>query len=179
MHLGLFSIVLAAGAVFPPPARLPAGSPLQSAAGVCRRNSAIVGADVRPAAGSIAQAEWLAGTWTGAAGPNSIEERWTPAASGAMLAVGRTLRDGGMRSFEFLCIVEHEGSLAYTAMPNGQTPPTFFMLTAITADSMTFENPSHDYPKVIQYRRLPDGTLQTTASGGGSDAGDVVVLKRQ
>ena len=124
---------------------------------------------------TIAQAAWIAGTWIG----SGVEERWTPPASGAMLAIGRTLRGDQMASFEFLCIVERNGSLAYTAMPNGRTPATLFLLTTLTTDSATFENPAHDYPKLIRYTRLPDGSLQTTISAGGNAREQSFVLKRQ
>lgn len=128
----------------------------------------------------IGQVEWIGTTWVGTNARNvTVEERWTPPASGAMLGMGRTLRDGQMRSFEFLCIVEREGSLAYVAMPNARTPATVFMMTSITADSVTFENPSHDYPRLIRYARLPDGSLQTTISAGGEERAQSVVLRKQ
>jgi hypothetical protein len=96
-----------------------------------------------------------------------------------MLGIGRALSGAQMSSFEFLCIVERDGSLAYAAMPNGRMPPTYFMLTGITADSATFENPSHDYPRLIRYSRLPDGSLQTTISAGGDERARSFVLKKQ
>ena len=68
-------------------------------------------------------------------------------AGGSMLAVSRTLRDGLMSAFEFLCIVERDGGLVYTAMPNGRTPATDFTLTKIDDSSATFENPAHDFPR--------------------------------
>jgi hypothetical protein len=137
---------------------------------------------VTTAPATIAQAAWIAGTWIGTSGTttvNTTEERWTPPASGAMLAIGRTLSGPQMTSFEFLCIVERDGSLAYTAMPNGRSPATYFMLTNITADSATFENPAHDYPRLIRYTRLPDGSLQTTISAGGDVRARSFTLKKQ
>jgi hypothetical protein len=38
-------------------------------------------------------------------------------------------------------------------------------LTAIDDSSATFENPSHDFPKMIRYALKPDGTLEATISG--------------
>jgi uncharacterized protein DUF6265 len=134
---------------------------------------------VAAAKATIAQAAWISGTWIGASGTTTTEERWTPPASGAMLAIGRTLSGPRMSSFEFLCIVEREGSLAYTAMPNGRSPATYFMLTSITPDSATFENPAHDYPRLIRYARLPDGSLQTTISAGGDVRARSFTLKKQ
>ena len=111
---------------------------------------------------TIAQVAWLSGTWVGSSGS---EERWTPAASGAMMAVSRTLRNGVVSEFEFLCIVERGGGLVYQAMPNGRSPATDFTLTKIEPASATFENPAHDFPKMIRYTLLPDGTLEAVVSG--------------
>ena len=124
---------------------------------------------------TIAQLAWLAGTWTGADGPVAFQERWTSPAGGAMLAVSRTLKGDRMVAFEFLRIVERDGSLRYIAQPNGR-PPTEFMLTAITADSATFENPTHDFPKMIRYSKRADGSLEARVSDGGQKA-EVFVFK--
>jgi hypothetical protein len=134
---------------------------------------------VRPAAATVAQAAWLAGVWTGASGTLTVEERWTPPSGGSMLAIVRTMRGGAMTGFEFVCITEREGGLVYTAMPNGRTPPTDFRLTQVTADSLTFENPAHDFPTRIRYTRLPDGSLETLVSGKGNEKPERVLLKRE
>jgi hypothetical protein len=119
-----------------------------------------------PARSTLAQMAWLAGTWAGGGGPVSVEERWTPPAGGAMLAVSRTLKGDRMVAFEFLRIVERNGGLVYIAQPEGR-PPTEFTLTNITADSATFENPAHDFPKMIRYTRRADGSLEARVSDGG------------
>jgi hypothetical protein len=120
----------------------------------------------KPAArATLTQLAWLPGTWVGGGGPATFEERWTPAAGGAMLSVSRTLKGDRMVAFEFLRIVERDGGLVYIAQPNGR-PPTEFMLTAITTDSATFENPMHDFPKMIRYARRADGSLEARVSDG-------------
>jgi hypothetical protein len=129
------------------------------------------------ARGTVAQLAWLAGTWRGGDGPVSFEERWTPPAGGAMLAVSRTLKGDRMVAFEFLRIVERDGRLIYIAQPNGR-PPTEFTLTAITADSVTFENPMHDFPKMIRYTRRADGSLEARVSDGGQKAETFLFTKR-
>jgi hypothetical protein len=60
-------------------------------------------ADATVAPGSITQLSWLSGVWVRSDGS---DERWTPAASGSMLGVSRTLRKGILTEFEFLCIVQ-------------------------------------------------------------------------
>jgi hypothetical protein len=137
------------------------------------------GVNVKKAPATIASVAWIAGTWIGTTTSGSVEERWTPTASGGTLGIGRTLRNTQLSSFEFLCISERGGSLVYTAMPNGRSPATHFTLTGVSDDSATFENPGHDFPKVIRYSRRPDGSLETTISGEGGLRAQSFVLKRQ
>jgi hypothetical protein len=119
----------------------------------------------RAARAGIGDLAWLAGNWSGRSGTTELEERWTTPAGGAMLAVSRTVKDGRMVAFEFLRIVERAGGLVYIAQPGGR-PPTDFALIEVAARSVTFENPSHDFPKRIQYT-LSGDTLTATISGGG------------
>ena len=124
---------------------------------------------------TISQVDWIAGVWQG----NTAEERWTPGAGGAMIGVSRTVRDGIQTEFEFLCIVERDGGLVYQAMPNGQQPPTDFTLTKVDAESATFENPQHDFPKMIRYVKKPDGVLEATISGAANQRPITFTFKKQ
>ena len=95
-----------------------------------------------------------------------------------------TLREEGaarapLAGFEFLCIAERSGSLAYIAMPDARMPATYFYLTALTDSSATFENPAHDFPKLVRYSRLPDGSLQTVISAGPGTRETTITLKKQ
>jgi hypothetical protein len=117
---------------------------------------------IKMAEATIAALAWLPGTWSGLNGQVTVEERWTPVASGSMQGMGRTLRGEAQVAFEFFCVAERDGSLVYTAWPNARTTPTSFYLTSATADVATFENPEHNFPQVVKYTRLPDGSLQTT-----------------
>lgn len=130
----------------------------------------------QPARASISQVAWLAGVWVGGGDPVTFEERWTPPAGGAMLAVSRTIKGDRMVAFEFLRIVERDGGLVYVAQPNGR-PPTEFTLTALTAESATFENPTHDFPKMIRYAKRADGTLEARVSDG-AQRGETFVFRR-
>ena len=132
-----------------------------------------------PLSATIGQVEWLGGTWIGTTGASGFEERWTPPAGGSMLAVARTLRNGIMTGFEFLCIAERNGGLVYQAMPNGRQPATDFTLTKIEPNSVTFENPAHDFPKMIRYTLSPDGTLEAVISGTDKQKPQTFRFKKQ
>jgi hypothetical protein len=132
------------------------------------------------ATATIAQVSWLPGVWIGmTAGGRIAEERWTPSAGGSMLAVARTIHSEIMTGFEFLCIVERDGGLVYQAMPNGRQPATDFVLTSLTDDTATFENPTHDFPKKIQYVRKADGSMEAIVSGAPNQKPQVFQFKKQ
>jgi Domain of unknown function (DUF6265) len=113
---------------------------------------------------TIREVAWLEGTWVSTAGPRTVEERWTPPGGGAMLAVSRTLNGERLVEFEYLRIIERDGTLVYVAQPGGR-PPTDFQLTHLEGKSATFENPSHDFPKIVTYKARPDGSLEASISG--------------
>jgi hypothetical protein len=96
-----------------------------------------------------------------------------------MIGVSRTVRNETLSAFEFLCIVERDGGLVYAAMPNARTPQTDFVLTRIDADSVTFENPEHDFPTMIRYARRTDGTLEAVVSGRAGSQPQTFVFKKE
>jgi hypothetical protein len=119
-----------------------------------------------PARATIADVAWLEDVWVLDGTSVNIEERWMPPAGGAMLGVSRTVKGDRMVAFEFLRIVERDGGLVYVAQPNGR-PFTEFVLTAAGPRTATFENPAHDFPKLISYTLREDGTLEVRISDGG------------
>jgi hypothetical protein len=139
----------------------------------------IPAAAAAPLEAKIAQIEWLGGTWIGTTGTSTFEERWTPPAGGSMLAVARTIRNGVASAFEFLCVVERNGGLVYQAMPNGRQPATDFTLTRMEPNSLTFENPAHDFPKMIRYSLGVDGTLEAVISGTEKQKPQVFKFRKQ
>ena len=132
-------------------------------ASLCMGDTAPPTPDRTGARATITQLSWLSGVWVR---PDGSDERWTPAAGGSMIGVSRTLRNGVLAEFEFLCIVQRDGGLVYQAMPNGRSPATDFRMTRIDENSVTFENPKHDFPKMIRYSRRADGALDAVVSAG-------------
>jgi hypothetical protein len=109
----------------------------------------------------VSRLAWMAGSWQFTRGPMQFEEHWLPPAGNALLGIGRTIRQapvpnnagaGRMVAFEFLRIEARGADIFYLAQPNGR-PPTEFRLTRRDAQSAVFENPQHDHPKIIRYRR--------------------------
>ena len=67
------------------------------------------GAPSAPA--TLADMTWLAGRWTGTGLGGVTEESWSAPAAGAMMGMFRMLKGEQVIFYEFLTLVEHEGSL--------------------------------------------------------------------
>ena len=118
-------------------------------------------------AATIDQVAWLQGCWQMDAGARVVEEQWMAPRGGVMLSMGRTVRDGKLVEYESVVLREQDGRLAYEAHPSGQ-PSAVFLSSTIDASSAIFENPSHDYPQRVGYKRDGDsllGWIDGTANG--------------
>jgi hypothetical protein len=113
----------------------------------------------------LASLAWLAGTWVSddPEGPSTVEH-WLAPEGGSMLGVGRTAHDGRTVAFEFLRIEAEPEGVAYLASPQGKDPPTRFAAAESGKGFIAFENPEHDFPQRIEYRR-EDDRLQMRISG--------------
>ena len=110
-------------------------------------------ATLASAQSDVTQLTWLAGCWEMRPAPGlSIEEQWTKPAGNTLLGMGRTIKAGRTVFTEFLRISVENGKLTYTARI-GTKGVTEFPLLKMTADEIVFENPTHDFPQRIVYRR--------------------------
>ena len=101
----------------------------------------------------FAPVAWLAGCWEPQGREAGSTEQWMPPAGGLMLGMARTLRQGRVVEFEFMQIrAEADGQLVYVAQPQGR-PPTDFRLVRQGEAEAVFENPTHDFPQRVIYRR--------------------------
>jgi hypothetical protein len=124
-----------------------------------------------PPEGDLERLAWLAGCWSFARPDGETEEHWTAPRGGTMLGMSRTIRRGRTVEHEFVLIRFDSGRLAYEARPSGQ-PPAIFPLKALEADAVVFENPSHDFPQRIIYRRTADGvTARVEGTSDGKTRG--------
>jgi hypothetical protein len=108
---------------------------------------------------TIDKVGWLQGCWQLASGQRVVEEQWMAPRAKSMLGMGRTVRGDTLVEYESVLIKEQDGRLAYEAHPSGQASATF-LATAATDSEVVFENPTHDFPQRVGYRRDgPDGLV--------------------
>jgi hypothetical protein len=113
-----------------------------------------------PAAeGDVTTLAWMAGCWTPEQGEAGSIEQWLSPAGGTMLGVSRTVKNGRTVEFEFMQLrTNAEGKLVFIALPSGQKQTTF-VASAVGPNSVTFENPQHDFPQKVTYRLDSPGRL--------------------
>jgi len=109
-----------------------------------------------PETARIENFAWFSGCWSMALPDGIVEEHWLPPAGGAMLGLSRTVKGGVMKEFEFLSLRAIDGKLAYVSIPSRQRE-TAFALVRYKSNAAVFENPTHDYPQRIIYRKTDTG----------------------
>jgi hypothetical protein len=121
---------------------------------------------------SVGRLAWLAGCWQQAAGTRVVDEQWMAPRAGVMLGIGRTVRDDRVVEYEQVRIFERDGWAIYAAMPSGQ-PPAEFTASSTSDTLVTFENPTHDFPQRVIYRRRGADSLVARVEGtrGGQQRG--------
>src|SRR5262245_23156026 len=98
---------------------------------------------------------WISGCWEYTRNTRHVAEHWLPVEGDTMIGVSRTVNAGKTTEWEFLMIRSGPKGIDYVAKPSGQAEATF-TAAAATATEVVFENPAHDFPKKIGYKRSGD-----------------------
>ena len=118
---------------------------------------------------TMSDLSWIAGDWqTAPGGRRQSEEHWTAVAGGSMMGISRTIAGDKTVEFEYLRIEQRADGIYYVAHPKARCPGTDFKLTRASANEAVFENPQHDFPKRIIYRKTDDGLTASIDAGEGS-----------
>lgn len=118
----------------------------------------------------VADLGWLSGSWQTSGAGDWTDEQWSAPRAGLMLGASRSGKGDALGEFELLRIAAgDDGVPVYWASLNGK-PPIAFRLASSTATSATFENPAHDYPQRIAYRREGAELVATISSLDGNRA---------
>lgn len=124
---------------------------------------------------SIASASWLAGCWVTTRGKATIEEQWMAPAGGTMLGMGRTIREGKLDDYELVLIRAKDGRVDYEAHPMMQ-PTSVFTATIVSDTLLQFENPRHDFPKLVAYQRRGTDSLVARIAAGPAKGDQQIVF---
>lgn len=114
------------------------------------------------------QLDWILGTWETAGGRQIFRESWVRLSGETWEGVGRVL-DADSRdvaSEESLRLVGMGGRLFYLAKVEHNDLPIAFAATACSTAHVAFENPDHDFPKRIVYRRIDSDNITVDVDDG-------------
>ncbi len=114
---------------------------------------------------ALDKVSWLTGCWGGEMKSGSkYEECWTSPSASFMQGSGRMSKGEKILMREHLTI-EVEGEevvmyvLNYGAKLKAEQEPTPFKLTKSSKTELVFENPKHDYPQRIIYKKDANGDI--------------------
>lgn len=115
---------------------------------------------------TIGRLGWMAGCWEQKSATRSTVEMWMGPAGGLMLGASRTVAGGALREFEQLSLRQDGEVVVYHAMPSGQAPSSF-RATVVSDTLLVVENPTHDFPTKISYRRVTADSVAALVQGPG------------
>ena len=115
----------------------------------------------------LAPIAWLAGCWELRTPTRITLEMWMPPAANLMLGGARTVIEGRLREHELTRLAMRGDTLVYTAIPSGQKE-TDFRGRPPADTGFVVENPAHDFPQRIIYRRRGADSLLARIEGPGS-----------
>lgn len=99
--------------------------------------------------------KWMVGCWESRDDVKHLflSEQWMKPAGGMMIGVGRTVKNGKAVGFEFMRIEQQGVDISFISRPKENKDDTIFSLLKWGPDEVIFENPAHDFPQRIIYRR--------------------------
>jgi hypothetical protein len=111
---------------------------------------------------------WMSGDWVEEKAGGWTEEHWSAPRGGVMLGTGLNGKGAAADDFEFMRIArDRDGTLTFWGSPRSRTPVPF-RAASIGRNAVMFENPKHDYPTRITYRREGDVLIAEISGPGGA-----------
>ncbi len=130
----------------------------------------------------IEKAEWLIGTWENKTQKGSIYETWTKTGNYEFSGKSYTVRGKDMIIFENIRLVQENKKLFYIPTVKNQNDgvPVRFAAKAISENQLVFENPEHDFPQIIAYKKINSDSLIAEISGtkNGQKRKQTFLMKR-
>jgi len=115
----------------------------------------------------IEKLNWLVGNWEQKLPDGIVTEIWNRENDSTYLGKSFFVKEEDTIHLETIVLTQKKGNLLYIPTVNGQNnnEPVTFTLSLDEENTVTFENPAHDYPQKISYKKINDNSLMTTISG--------------
>jgi len=115
----------------------------------------------------LQQASWLLGSWHSVMPEGTIVEEWK-AENDSVFSVRSFFVSGTDTSFGETVTLEQKGNELYyipVVKDQNEGKPVPFRLSSPAGPELAFENPEHDFPQKIVYRKIAEDSLMTEISG--------------
>jgi len=115
----------------------------------------------------LEKTSWLLGAWRSASPEGTAYEVWTKESDSSYAGISFLVRGKDTTTQETLRIMQSGTDLYYIPVVHGQNggQPVSFKMSAVNTDSFLFENPAHDFPTKISYKRAGTDSLVAKISG--------------
>jgi Domain of unknown function (DUF6265) len=131
----------------------------------------------------IEKINWLVGHWENKMPEGTLTESWKKENDSTFSGDSYFINPKDTVHFESIRLTQKDEELIYTATVPGQNDdePVDFKLTSDSENVFTFENPAHDYPQKITYKKVDANNLTATISGKqqGKDSRESYPMKRK
>lgn len=127
---------------------------------------------------NLRQMEWLLGSWNRANTKpgRTASEMWVKVSDTQWNGRGINLKGSDTTFVEVLKIVIENDKLFYVADVPENKKLVYFEMTSVTPDGFVCENPKHDFPKKIVYKR--EGAKVTATISGGDKSIEYLFERR-
>jgi hypothetical protein len=126
---------------------------------------------------------WLIGNWENKLPDGLLVESWKKDNDSTYSGNSYFINTKDTVHFESIILIQKEDELIYTATVPGQNDdePVDFKMTLANESNFTFENPTHDYPQKITYKKINPNNLVATISGKqqGKETQESYPMKRK
>ena len=130
----------------------------------------------------LTKTDWLLGSWINESANGTLSESWQKQNDSVYRGESYFVKQADTIHFESIVLSERNGSIFYSPTVRGQNndKPVDFKLTSATARQLVFENPAHDFPQAICYKKLGDTAMEARISGkvNGKDMAEGFVLRK-
>ena len=122
------------------------------------------------ACNSLVSLRWMLGDWVADGSEHTFHESWKELGPKSFEGTGveRSKADGSVQGGEDLRLVEMGGAVFYVSKVAHNELPVAFRLTECEAGRFVFENPVHDFPRRLEYRRVTDDRMNVRVDDGAA-----------
>lgn len=131
----------------------------------------------------LEKARWFMGDWENLVNDAHFTEIWSQKNDSTLLGKSFVTVKNDTVFAEEVNLLQRNDSLFYIVNVKGQNneKPVSFHLTKAAKNELVFENPQHDFPTKITYKKITDDLMVATISGmkDGKQSSDEYEFKRK